>query len=80
MANVYRQRMRQHTEGGQLGGDGGSLVSAQHQWRQHNQQSTKSVGGYCDGNGNDDSDNNNDKNKGDGSGGGTFGAARRRAR
>jgi hypothetical protein len=50
------------------------LASERHQWRQHNQQSTKSVGGYGNGNGDDDSNDNEDKNKGNGGGGGSLAA------
>jgi hypothetical protein len=79
MANVYWRRTPQHADSGQLGGSGGSLASAWHQRRQHNQQSTKSIGGYGDGNGNDDSNDNDDKNKGNGSSGGSLAAAWRAA-
>jgi hypothetical protein len=79
MANAYWRRMRQHAGSVQLGGGSGSLKSARRQWRQHNQQSTKSVGSYGNGNGNDGSNDDEDKNKGDGSGGGSLAAARQAA-
>ena len=60
------RRRRQHSGGFQLGCGGGSLASAQHWRRRHNQQSTKSIGGNGNGNGDDDSDNDDDKNEGDG--------------
>jgi hypothetical protein len=76
MANVYWQRTRQHASSSQLGGGGDSLASAWHQQWQHNQQSTKSVGGYGDGSGDDDSDDDDDKNEGDRDGGGSLATAR----
>jgi hypothetical protein len=51
------------------------LASARRQLRQHNQQSTKSIGGYGNRNGNDDSDDNDNKNKGNGGGGGSAAAS-----
>jgi hypothetical protein len=66
----------QHSGGVQLGGGGGSLVSARHwQWR-HNQQSIIIIGGNSVRNGDNDRDNNDDKNEGDGCGGGSLAAAR----
>ncbi len=72
----WRQR-RQHSSGVQLGGGVGSLASARHWRRRHNQHSTKGVGGNGIRNGDNDSDNDDDKNKGDGGGGGSLAAARR---
>jgi hypothetical protein len=58
-AGARRQwrRRRQQSGGVQLGGGGGSLASARRRWRQHNRQSTKSVGGNGVGNGDNYSNN-----------------------